>query len=148
MLEDTYHPRTAPVYALDWCRRSAVGSRGRPGVRKATGSLTGHFRKQIAILGLRKERILVLVEDHADRDAGAGAEARHARRGHAQLRHYVCSVAASQVELWRMDEQADAAGCGSARKHSDEDTGNRPTYSTQPNISHLNNWDVGHSGRI
>jgi hypothetical protein len=63
---------------------------------------------------------------------------------------FVCSMQASEVELWTTDEQADTAGCRFARKHSDEDTGSRPTYNTHthPNISHLNNWDVGHSGRI
>jgi WD repeat-containing protein 68 len=63
--EDSSHSRTAgPVYALDWCKRPTVGPNGRPGVRIAAGSLTDDFRNQIAILGLRDER--VLVEDDAD----------------------------------------------------------------------------------
>jgi hypothetical protein len=62
--EDSYHPQTAPVYALDWWGRSTVGSHDRPGVRKATSFLTDDFRNQIAVLGLRDER--VLVEDDAD----------------------------------------------------------------------------------
>jgi hypothetical protein len=77
MLEDSYHPRTAPVYAPDWNRRSTVGSLDRPGVRTVTGSFTDDFRNHIAVLGLRDECFLVKDDAYAHSKLVAFVEATH-----------------------------------------------------------------------